>query len=376
MMKKAVRAVAALALCAFMCGCVPHTELNERAIVQALGIDHDGSQYKITFQYYNMSGAGSHTQVDPTKPNVLTAKGTGSSVYAALKDAEFNCGRELMLGSTQLIVIGREATKLNLADIMSFSSSYSESHPEVMIAAAEKTAEEVLAVKFTEGSLSTQKLTFMFRTAEKSGYISLPTMLDTFISLSGGRGSLCLPQLTVIDEGTDVTEDGKNVRINGGVLFRNGAAAAVADMTAMSGLALLSGEIGQTTVIADYGSKRVAVKIYGLDREITPTYSNGRLIFNVSLNCSGEYLDSLNGQPDSGVAREIEKQCAKELLLRMEAAAEALLKANSDALRLELLLKHSDYTSWLKISDRWELLFPESLFTFDVNANISRSGLE
>ena len=236
--KRLLSLLLAASVCVSLCGCVPHTELNERAIVEALGIDYDGEQYKITFQYYNLSGAGSRTQIDPSKPNVLTAKGTGSSVYAALKDAEFNCGRELMLGITQLIIIGRSAAEKPLKSLLSFSAAFYESHPQVMLAVADSTAEDVLAVKFLEGSLSTQKLTFMFKTAEKTGYINFPSLLDTFIDLAGKRGSLCLPLLKVTEDGSDVTDDGKNVQITGGVLFRDGVYRSDLNTEQMAGLDL------------------------------------------------------------------------------------------------------------------------------------------
>ena len=34
-------------------GCVPHTELNEKAIILAIGVDYEDEKYKVMFQYYN-----------------------------------------------------------------------------------------------------------------------------------------------------------------------------------------------------------------------------------------------------------------------------------------------------------------------------------
>ena len=39
-------------------GCVPHTELNEKAIVMAIGIDYEDELYSVTFQYYTSAPAG------------------------------------------------------------------------------------------------------------------------------------------------------------------------------------------------------------------------------------------------------------------------------------------------------------------------------
>lgn len=355
---------------------MPHTELNERAIVESLGIDYDGQQYKVTFQYYNLSGTGSRTQIDLSKPNVLTAHGTGSSVYAALKDAEFNCGRELMLGITQIIVIGREAAKQPLKSLISFSAAFYESHPKVKLAIADDTAENVLSVKFTEGTVSTQKLSFMFKTAEKSGYVNFPSMLDTFIDLSGKHGSLCLPLLQVVNNGSDVTEEGKDVLIKGGVIFRDGVYCADIDTEETSGLALLKGKAESTTVVVDYEGTRVAVELFNIRTAIEPTYLDGRLIFTVKTVCGGKYLDSFIDQADATPDKQVEILCAEQLNQRMEKAAASLLEANADVLRLQLLLKHHSYTDWLKTSEQWEQLFPESLFKFETTVDINRYSLE
>ena len=142
-------------------GCVPHTELNEKAIILAIGIDYKDEKYKVTFQYYNPTGIGGRTLVDNSQPNVLTSNGEGENVYAALEDASFRCGRELMLGVTQLIVIGEDAAKYSVNKVMEFSKSFFQSHPDMLVTVAEGEAQELMKVKFSEGIVSTQKQKFI-----------------------------------------------------------------------------------------------------------------------------------------------------------------------------------------------------------------------
>ena len=54
--KKIIKKCAAAALVLsllLLSGCVPHTELNEKAIVMAITIDYKDEKYYVSFQYYN-----------------------------------------------------------------------------------------------------------------------------------------------------------------------------------------------------------------------------------------------------------------------------------------------------------------------------------
>ncbi|MDE7280824.1 MAG: hypothetical protein K2N36_03675, partial [Ruminiclostridium sp.] len=239
-------------------GCVPHTELNEKAIVLAIGIDYEDELFKACFQYYNPSGAGGATLVDNSQPNVLTAKGEGENVYGALEDASFRCGKELMLGVTQIIIIGEEAANHSVEQVMNFTKSYFQSHPDMMVAVSEGCACDLMQVKFSEGIVSTQKIKFMMQNAEKNGIAALPSGLDLFRSLQSEQGSICLPRLRLIepskdeDEKSDASEDGKNVEICGGVLINDGKAAANVDIEVVSGLEMLCCKTQTGTVTVDY----------------------------------------------------------------------------------------------------------------------------
>ena len=93
-------------------------------------------------------------------------------------------------------------------------------------------------------------------------------------------------------------------------------------------------------------------------------------------NCGGKYLDSFIDEANASPDDQIERLCAQQLIQRMETATAALLETNADVLRLQLLLKHHSYTDWLKTSEQWEQLFPESLFVFETSVEISRYSLE
>ena len=355
-------------------GCVPHTELNERAIIEAVGIDFDNGQYTVTMQYYNTLGSESD---DISETNVLTAKGTGSSVYNAIADAGFSDGKTLMFGVNQLIIIGENAAQKDIKELLGFATTYYQSHSDVKIAVSEGTAENILSVKFKEGLISTKKLKFLFSNAEETGFSANRNIIEVMSAMSGSTESVCLPLLKTSDTDSDVSEDGRTVEICGGVVYKNKVMADKISLEAMSGVELLSNKGKESVISLKYEGKEISVNAYGIRTEITPYIDDGQLVFSVKTRANGEFLSAdLNGN-NAALAEEIGRLSSERLESRMKRAAEeAVLNHGTDVLMLEAAVRNKSYGLWLEIKDRWEETLKNSRFEFDTRVEIDRYGIE
>lgn len=355
-------------------GCVPHTELNEKAIVMAVGIDYEDELYSVTFQYYSPTGLGGRTLVDNSQPNVLTASGKGENVYGALEDASFRCGRELMLGVTQIIIIGEDAAKDSVDRVVNFTKSFFQSHPDMMITVAEGKAADMMQVKFNEGIVSTEKLKFMLSNAEKSGIAELPSALSLFIALQTKQQSACLPRLRLIDDGkSDASQDGKTLEIAGGALIKGGKMVEETDIETMSGLQLLCCKAQTATVTVDYNDEKISVGLVDVKTKVKPSQENGKLILKVSVTSEGRYLiDPHNSYVDND-NKEIEELCGQQLIGRMEAALNnTVYKHGADPFLIERTVRHYDYGLWKSIEEDFEEYLRNAEFKIDVKINIDK----
>ena len=159
-MIRAVAIMLTLTVTITLVGCVSYVDLSDRAIVQAIGIDYlpDKKVYRISVQYFNQSSEGGQNQIDKTQDNVLKSVGEGESIFAAAKNASMLTGKDLLLSENRLIIIGKELRKYKLGDTLEFFVGNYHSHPQAYVAAAEDTAEELLDIRFKEGSTSSQRL--------------------------------------------------------------------------------------------------------------------------------------------------------------------------------------------------------------------------
>ena len=375
-MKKAAKLIGMILALVLLSGCIPHTELDQRAIILAIGIDYEEGEYSVAFQYYQPTGLGGQALVDNSQPNILTSSGKGKDVHAALEDASFKCGRELLLGVAQIIIIGEEAANNSVTQVMDFARICFQSHPDMLVTVAEGKAEDYIQVKFSEGIASTQKLTYLLQNAERYGMASLPTALDLYISLETQQQSTCLPRLKLNEDGkSDASEDGKSVEISGGVLINKGKTQDNQDMDTMKGLQLLGGRINETTLTFEQENEIVSVGLIGIKRKIIPAFQDGRLIFQVYLSCGGRYFSTPEGI-SIDVDRQTERQCIEELKKIMQTAAENTVQSyGADPINLERTVRHCDYKLWKQSKDNWEELLKECEFLFDIDVEIDKMPL-
>ena len=141
-MIRAVAIMLTLTVTISLVGCVSYVDLSDRAIVQAIGID------------YLPEKKGGQNQIDKTEDNVLKSVGEGESIFEAAKNASMLTGKDLLLSENRLIIIGKELRKYKLCDTLEFFVGNYHSHPQAYVAAAEDTAEELLDIRFKEGSTS------------------------------------------------------------------------------------------------------------------------------------------------------------------------------------------------------------------------------
>ena len=356
-------------------GCIPHTELNEKAIVLAVAVDYEDEKYKVTFQYYSPTGIGGQTPVDNSQPNVLTSSGEGENVYEAMEEASFKCGRKLMSGVIQIIIIGEEAAVNSVDKVTDFAESSFQSRPDMLIAISSGKAEELMKVKFNEGTVSTQKLRFLLNNAQANGLTVLPSALDYYITLETKQQSICLPVLKLIDDGkSDASEDGKTIEIDGGALIKNGRSLGMVSAEVTEGIQLLWGKTTDISVTVQREEEKVSIRLSKVKVKIEPIMEGDTLVFKVGASCRGEYLVA---PPHHNNNDEMEQKCGEQLIKLMKTAAEeTVLKCGADPINLEKTVRHHDYSLWKQIEDNWEETLINSRFEFDVKVEINRLSME
>lgn len=367
--KKALALLAAVVLPLNLCGCMAHTELDKEAIIEAVGIDYEEGEYKVTAQYFNTDSEGGSTMVNNTEPNVIVVSGKGKTVSDALEDASYRSGKAFMLGITGVCVIGKEAAKQDIKPLLSFATSNYQSNPKMYVTVSEKKAEEVINVKFKEGSASVEKLENILKNGDKLGLCKPLMLFEVMKKLSQPTKSLVLPLFKVIDDEGGFTEDDKNVCIDGGVLIYDGRYADSLSVKEMSGVQFLSGEAKTAQLTVTDKNEDVTVVLYNVKADIEPKYKKGRLSFKIRLTADGKYANSNLSNPEEK-SGEVARLCEKAVTERVKLAIEKTLKdKGADAFGLKHAITSKEYYSWLKIEENYGELLKNG--TYDVECKVT-----
>lgn len=371
-MKKLV--ILLLSVCLFS-GCMPHTELDRAAIIEAVGIDYADGEYTVTVQYFNMDGAGGTTLVDNTKPNVIVVSGRGSTIGAALDNASFICGKSFMQGITGLIVIGREAAGQELSKLLSFAYSHYQNNPKSLVAVADSKAEDIMNVRFKEGSASADKMEMLFENAEHKGLCTPVRLYDIMIRLSQPTKSVILPLISSISDGGDFTDDGKNITIIGGALFSAGRMCGILNPLECAGMQYLSGNVQTAEMTVQLGGHDVTVMLYNVRTQLTPLFDGEKLTIDAAVCADGKYVSGSLPEPVNERA-DVGKLCAERVEKSMIAAAEkTLASVGADAADIKYAITSKDFGMWQEISPEYRSILRDSEIKPHCEVTIKRFGI-
>ena len=356
-------------------GCLPHTELDEQAIVEAIGIDYSDGEYEVTVQYFNMEGTGGSSPIDSTKANVVNISGKGESVSTALSSASVKCGKSFMYGITGVVVIGREALGQDILKTLSFAESYYQSNTSVLVAAADEKASDVLGVKFKDGIISVEHLKMLLKNSQYYGLgknINIITLLREQRRECAGT---ILPVLSVSEDG-ETTDDGKTVQLTGGILLSDKYYKSDVSLEEMSGIQLLGEKPQNTLVSVNPDNERVGITLYNINSDIKHSFSEGKLRFMINIRADGKYTDSQLINKDLTFSSEIEAMCAETLNNRiMDALSVTATEAGCDPCGLKYVISSADYTRWLRISENFSDFLKEAEFHISTDIDIDRFGI-
>lgn len=280
------------------------TEIAERIMVHAIGIDKESYGYKVTMQTFTPGASGSETSIDPSEPNVSIVNGSGATVTDAVRGCYSKLGGNVFIGQNQIIIFGHDIDLSQKEDIFGFFLSSSESFLNVDCAAAENTAEEILNIPISGSTVTSEKYPQMIESAAENGRCIKTDFMQLLCGMESHDQSVILPVFSK----TSASEKKENeqssggsggesqelqeaeLQIKNGALFVNGKFSAEITYEQM-GIAGLLGGGGKYVHTELRSDDRDYSKTYRLrSREVTSEISDGEIIFHI--NCRVSPKDS------------------------------------------------------------------------------------
>ena len=184
------------------------------------------------------SGSPGGDSSSPQKTKVYSAE--GGTVSQALRKLTTKSGNLPLFAHNRVIIIGEEAAKDDLSDLLDFFERDYDSRPsQVLCVAKSTTAEKIIRAKLLEDSIKSEILENMLQESNNQSVVPLVRIIDAVNAFKDETASLCLPCVTVQKNG-----ENENYELWGCALFgRNNRFLNYLDLEKVSGLAFLDDKI-------------------------------------------------------------------------------------------------------------------------------------
>lgn len=241
-MKKKIAAVIACAL--LLTGCEEHTELGERAIIQAAAIDTNENGYSVNALLFSSSGSG---LIDASEENVIRTDGAGATLAQAIDDVAINDGRAVYMSDVKIVIFGAGFEQGDIAQALNTLYFDMDCGLDTLVACADEPA-AIARLGFTEGVTSAEKLAELIENANRAGLTPKTTLLDALCALAAEREFL-LPFLAVEENGGMTSQkDGLSAVPNGARTVFGGRLGGKLTSEQTAGALLAAGENDKITL--------------------------------------------------------------------------------------------------------------------------------
>ena len=181
-------------------GCSNYRELNDIAIVSALGIDKSENGYKMVVQVMNTKKEGQDTNSSGQQPKFTTYKTEGNTIQKMLRDTVLESPRRLYMSHMQLLIISEDLAKESINDILDWFARDSESRKQfyVLISRNDQT-EEILNTLTAIETLNSKKIVDNVNTDNRFLGVAEDTTFENILSIYlNDKQEMLLPSIKTI----------------------------------------------------------------------------------------------------------------------------------------------------------------------------------
>ncbi len=357
----------------FISGCSGAKQIHERLLVQGIGVDKKDAVYTVTTQIFNTQG-GPDMGEEKNSASVITAD--GRSVLDALTNITRITGKEPLYSQNLLVVIGEEAAKEGVSDIMDFFIRHYEARPSVDVFISKSEAKQTMNSKNGEQLIMAKEIAQLAKSEDLSSAV-MPSNVLKFVSDLQSRKADPRAVSLLKREG----DNGEEIIADGTAVFDGGKLSGYLDADQTRGALLIDGRVKNATeVLALEGVGNVTYTIVDSSSKIDVALSNGSPSFFISVSADANVYEIEQNKteklPNSYFEVMQEALQTKLKQLAEESIQKSVLEYKSDIFNFGRILFNKEPEYFKSIEDNWKEILQTSKYQVDVKVKIKRIGQE
>lgn len=385
-----VRCLLLILVITLLPGCWNSRELNDLAIVSAIGIDQssEDGKYQVTFQVVNPSATATNEGASTGQPPITIYTSTDETLFGALRKTSKKASRQLFFAHTQLIIVGENVAKSGIQPLFDiFERSHELRLNSIVLISRETNASSILKVLLPIENLPSLGMVKKTRnTAAVWGENSETSIYDLIHSATGES------ELTIsgVKLAGDVEEGKKNsnleqtdpktaVVMSGLAIFKEGKLIDWLDGVQARGALRAQDRLKQTNqnVHLDGDDGAIAINIVYSKTKIRIEMRRGKPVIHLTIQEKG-IINETKSEVDLSSRASItalEKQMGKSCKEEVQSALQYAQERQTDIFRFGDELKRVQPDVWAKVKADWSTLFAEAELDIQVESFIRSTGM-
>lgn len=333
-------AIISIFICLF-CGCNNSKQLNERMVIQGMGVDYENDQYVVTVMYMN-------TDESQQESANKIAQGKGKTVTDAVTSIVDKNGLEPLYSHNSFILFGEKICKKGLKEPLEFFAGYYQCRPSVNLLVADRQAYKIIQLP----ELTVDVLDSIAESPATTGRTSTTPMYMFMAEVIDKTTSATTSLLTVKDDAPEVA---------GVAVFQGDKLRHILSTSQAMGMLLLRGEtdISAEVIPFENGNKSFALSQESSSCDISVT--GGILHCNVKIKGEAKVYEYTKTD------EKMEEIIEKRVIQLAQSALTECKKYGSDIFYFGKMLRQQDYDKYNNIAD-WNSFIKNAEYT--VNSDI------
>lgn len=376
-MKKILCFLLLISMACSLCGCLRRVEIVETAIIQAVGIDFEEGQYKVTLQEFVSGGSGGQTPVDISKNNRMILQQKGNSISEAIDKISLQSGKELFFSANHVLIIGMETAKNGIIPIMNFFNSNYQSRPDIHILISQTSAADIIMADFSQGIIPAETINNLLKHNGSISRMVETNMIDVVDALQNGTIDPYIPLVKLSNGPEGISQ----LTLSGTAIFKHDKLVGSLTPEETQGLAFLRDDIAAVPlIVTDPLLGVVSIQLHDEKTRYSIRIENDVPVYTIKVRCMASINEIVRPQGNGLQVEELpilEKAIDSKISQLMKSAIEkSVYRYNCDIFWLSKHLKQKQPSFWKEHEKELYDILAKSRFEFQVNCNVNRIGLE
>lgn len=279
-MKKLISALGAGAVMIFLlssCRGIETVELNSRLIIESIGIDSDAEMYDITIEGLDCISADTGKSDLPAQKLTKCYFYRCATIGEAINKLRMQTGLIPLFSQTRVILIGRKTAETKLNEVLNFFMREYSTRIDILIAAAENNAKDIISADFGDGISAGRHLEEAINSYKYTG-TSVYSPLYRIINASINKTDS--PYCPLIGLADNPFKKAKQIKLSGTIAFPENKSSLTLNDAQTLALMLINGDLENGFITVDHRQGKCTLKIVNYSSKTKTEVINGRAKIN------------------------------------------------------------------------------------------------